>query len=95
MTIEEKYSDSYFEHWVAMLNFSDGFNLSEVEDQIDFYKNVEGENNYNKLKEELSTIIKNNDLALFIKLSDETGTQNMTLQNLEKMADLMLESTIS
>ncbi len=74
MTLSEKYPEEYFDHWIAML-FTMDSDLTEsgIKEQIEMYKNFEGEDEFIALQLELKTIINNGDLEQFLKMGDENG----------------------
>jgi hypothetical protein len=80
---DQKYEEEYFSHWLAMYNVhQDDWIKESIEEQIDLYKTIEGAEEYERLKEEVRQIVRNNDLAMFL---DETRKE-VTLPNLELMA---------
>lgn len=87
----EKYPECYFEHWLEMF---DSNNLDWTEENfknmIEFYKKVEGEDEYNKLQNEIREIIKNNDLINFNLIAKGQNESELTLDDLHRMTSIIL-----
>jgi hypothetical protein len=85
----EKYEAEYFSHWLAMYDLhQDDWKKESIEQQIELYKSIEGQDEYEGLKEEIKQIINNKDLSIFLD-SAKKGTK---LSDLEFMANTIVST---
>ena len=83
----KKYKEEYFDHWLAMYNLNqDDFTNESIEQQIEMYKSIEGDEEYEELKKELSQILQNKNLRMFLSKAKK-GTR---VTDLELMAKSIL-----
>ncbi|MCD8416071.1 hypothetical protein G1J88_11480 [Tenacibaculum dicentrarchi] len=88
MNIKEKYPNAYFDHWIAMLATT-GSELNDdgIKEQIEMYKNFEGEDEFNQLQKELKIIINNQDIAQFTKVANNYGLNKLKTEHLQLIAE--------
>ena len=85
----DKYEGRYFEHWLAMYHVhQDDCTRKSIERQIELYKSMEGNTEFQTLKDEVDLIVQNNDLALFLE-DDQNG---LKMSDLELMATTIVTS---
>ena len=85
---ENKYPEEQFAHWLAMYKIhQNDWTKESIEDQISLYKSIEGDEEFERLKEEIKGIIQNDDLSIFVGKSDD-----FRLSDLELMTSTMLAS---
>lgn len=90
MTLSEKYSEEYFNHWIAMFCANNSkFDVKSVKEQIEMYKTFEGEEEFAELKAELKSIIKNKDLEKFIEIGKNFGWKDIKNDDLSLMAQII------
>ena len=82
---QNKYKDESFAHWLAMYDVhQDDWTKESIEEQIDLYKSIEGEDEFKLLQDEIKLIVQNNDLHLFL--------DNAELSDLKFMADVIVST---
>ncbi len=86
MTIKEKYPQQYLDHWIAMFSIR----YSELSEencigQISLYKEMEGEEEFQELQNEIQLIIKNKDVHLFLPILKDYFDNNIKLEDFDKM----------
>lgn len=87
MKMKEKYSEEYFEHWLAMLStMNSEFTKEGFEIQIKHYIDFEGVGEMQNLKSEVELITKNGDLNKFLKIGRQFDIEEINEQTLEIMA---------
>ena len=87
MKKKHKYKDEYFNHWLAMYDLhQDDWTKDSIERQIELYKSIEGDGEYEGLKEEVKQIIFNKDLSMFL----DNVKKGMRLSDLEFMANTIV-----
>lgn len=92
MTIEEKYPESYFDHWIVMFSANnDYWNKENYITQIAVYKELESDESFIELQREIKLIKDNNDFILFLPSAREYADIDLKLEDLVEMADIMLE----
>lgn len=85
--MKEKYSEGYFEHWLAMLStMNSEFTKEGFEIQIKNYLDFEGVEEMHNLKNEVELITKNGDLNKFLKIGRQFDIEKINEQTLEIMA---------
>lgn len=85
----KKYEDQNFSHWIAMYDLhQDEWTKESIEQQIELYKGMEGDEEFEELKEEVKQIVANKDLETF--LAD--AKDGIKLQDLEFMASVIVTS---
>jgi hypothetical protein len=89
MKKNDKYGGEYFYHWLAMYDLhQDDWTVNSIKQQLELYKSIEGEEEYEGLKKEVRQIILNKDLSMFLG-KVRKGTK---LSDLEFMASVILKS---
>lgn len=90
----EKYSEGYFNHWLAMFSIHHKeWTEENIVEQISLYKQMEGEEGFEGLQAEVKENIHNNDLIHFLELAKEYSEEvDVKIGDLEKMAKLIVES---
>lgn len=92
MTIDEKYPESYFDHWIVMFSVNnDHWNKENYITQIALYKDIEGDESFIELQREIKLIKDNNDFILFLPSAREYADIDLKLEDLVEMADTILE----
>jgi hypothetical protein len=87
MKNENKYKEEYFVHWLAMYDLhQDDWTKESIENQVEMYKSIEGNDEYEGLKKEIQQIIQNKDLDMFLN-KVKKGTK---LSDLEFMANTII-----
>lgn len=91
MKLDKKYPEQLFSHWIAMLsvNFPE-FDTDGVKEQIEMYKELEGEKEFVELKQEITAIINNGDLDKYLELAKDFGLDKILAEDLTKMTDTIL-----
>jgi hypothetical protein len=91
--VKKKKIDKYkghFDHWLSMYYVhQDNWTVKSIEEQIELYKGMEGDEEYEELKEEVKQILLNKDLDIFLN----KGMNRTKLSDLELMANVMIAST--
>lgn len=91
MTIEEKYPESYFDHWIVMFSANNAhWNKDNYVAQIALYKEIESDEAFNELQREVKLIKDNNDFILFLPSAREFADIDLKLEDLVEMADIIL-----
>ncbi|MFC5044694.1 hypothetical protein ACFSTE_22435 [Aquimarina hainanensis] len=91
MELSEKYPEEYFNHWIAMLStMNNDLTESGIKEQIENYKNFEGEQEFSELQLELKTIIDNGDLNDFVEVANNHGLEKIQTKDLINMAELIM-----
>jgi hypothetical protein len=86
---DNRYEEESFNHWLAMYNLhQDDWTKKSIEQQIELYKSIEGDEEFEGLKKEVKEILLNNDLSMFLDKAKK-GTK---LSDLEFMANTILIS---
>jgi len=84
---KDKYEDESFAHWLAMYDVhQDDWTKESIEEQIDLYKAMEGDDQFKLLQDEITVIVQNNDLHLFL----DNVEQEMKLSDLQFMANVIV-----
>lgn len=92
MTIEEKYPESYFDHWIVMFSVNYvNWNKENYITQIALYKEIESDEDFIELQREIQLIKENNDFILFLPSAREFADIDLKLEDLVEMADIILE----
>ena len=91
MKLDKKYPEQLFNHWIAMLsvNFPE-LDTDGVKEQIEMYKELEGEEEFVELQQEITAIISNKDLDKFLELAKDYGLDKIVVEDLTKMTDTIL-----
>lgn len=93
MSLKEKYPKEYLAHWIGMLSATNcPLNIKGFEEQIQLYKEFEGETEYLNLQDEIKEIISNNDLEEYEEIADYFEMEKMDITLLEKMCSLIIEN---
>ena len=91
MKLKEKYPEEYFEHWIVMLStMNTDLNLSGFKGQIKLYIEFEGVEEFEKLKNEVKEIKKNNDINKFIEVVKTFDIDNLNEDQLIEMANVII-----
>jgi len=89
--MKEKYTEGYFEHWLAMLStMNTAFTKEGFEMQINHYLDFEGEDEMRNLQNEVELILKEGDLNNFINIGNELGIEEVSQQSLESMTSVII-----
>ncbi len=92
MTIEEKYPEGCFNHWIAMFSVNNVYwNKDNYITQIALYKEIENDEGFIELQREIKLIKDNNDFILFLPSASEFSDVDLELEDLVEMADIILE----
>ncbi len=87
--LNNKYDEQYFNHWLAMFEVNqEDWSPGSVENQIALYKEMESEEGFKGLQNELKLIIENNDIHAFMSTIDMEFSEEEIL----KMADMILSA---
>jgi len=93
MNLKEKYPEQYLDHWIAMFSIHNSEVTQEnCISQISFYKEMESEEEFKKLQEEIALIIKNNDLNLFLPILKDYCGNHLGNDYLNKMAAILIDN---
>jgi hypothetical protein len=93
MTLEKKYSEKYFYHWLAMFSINQGDCSEEsIQSHIAMYKKYEGDEAFDELKKEIQEIVKNNDVETFLEEAKTHKGHVITLSDLKRMMEMILKS---
>jgi hypothetical protein len=88
MKRKNKYGDESFAHWLAMYDVhQDDWTKESIEQQIDLYKSMEGEDEFKSLQDEIKLIVENNDLHLFLD-----NEQKRKGSDIQFMADVIVSA---
>ena len=86
---KKKYEGESFAHWLAMYGVHQvDWTKESIENQIDLYKAMEGDDEFKSLQDEIRLIVKNNDLPLFLNNVE----QEMKISDLQFMADVIVSA---
>jgi hypothetical protein len=89
MKKNNKYEGEYFSHWLAMYDLhQEDWTKESIEQQIGLYKNIEGDEEYENLKEEIKQIIQNKDFNMFV----DKAKNEIKISDLEFMANEIVTS---
>jgi hypothetical protein len=89
MKKKNKYEEESFAHWLAMYDIHQGdWTKESIDQQIDLYKSMEGEDEFKSLQDEVKLIVANNDLHLFL----DKPEQKVKLSDLQFMANVIVSS---
>jgi hypothetical protein len=84
-----KYEEECFNHWLAMYDLhQDDWKKKSIEQQIELYKSIEGDEEFEGLKDEVKEILLNNDLGMFL----DKAKKGIKLSDLEFMAKTIVTS---
>lgn len=93
MTLKEKYPEQYLDHWIAMFSIHNSEVTGEnCISQISFYKEMEGEEEFQELQDEIELIIKNRDLHLFLPILKDYCGNNLEIDDLNKMVAILVDN---
>ena len=91
----EKYSEGYFEHWLAMLSTMDSeFTKENFELQIKHYLDFKGEEEMHSLQKEVELINRNGDLNKFLKYGKQLDIEGVNKQTLKLMTHVIKDWSI-
>lgn len=79
--IDEKYPESFFDHFLAM--FNNTLNEEEIENHINIASAFEGIGYVRDLKKEIKLILKNGDEGYFISKMQQKGYDNFNKDTIQ------------
>lgn len=91
-TLDEKYPKAYFDYFLSMLSRNkDSWTETDFKDLLAEFKDMEGENMFLNLQNELKQILENQDLEVYALRAQEYHRKKINLTEVQTLAKMILD----